>query len=249
MTKEGKIKRPKSDGRCIHCREVLVKATGDHVFPSSWYPDVTPPNIQRWKAPSCERCNGQFGAMEQDLLVRFGLCIDPRKAGASGISKKALSALGIGVSGLSEKEMQIRKALRDKILGKAKIYDKAAEPHLIPGLGPHAGFPVETQFQIEIPHDEVYAVAKKILRGCEYWLAEGRIVEPPYELEVFIPSETPEELEAHLKFGPDYLGPGCRIRRAVPADGPGVAIYEIMIWDTWKLFFSILPPERAFNNS
>lgn len=89
------IKRPKSDGRCIHCREVLVKATGDHVFPSSWYPDVTPSNIQWWKAPSCKRCNGQFGAMEQDLLVRFGLCIDPRKAAASGISKKALSALGI----------------------------------------------------------------------------------------------------------------------------------------------------------
>jgi len=42
-----------------------------------------------------------------------------------------------------------------------------------------------------------------------------------------------------------YLGPGCRIRRAVPVDEPGTAIYEITIWDTWKLFFSILPPEKA----
>jgi hypothetical protein len=238
------IKRPKSDGRCIHCREVLVKKTGDHVFPSSWYPDVTPPTIQRWKAPSCARCNGQFGAMEQDLLVKFGLCVDPRKAAASGISKKALSALGIGVSGLSEKEMQIRKARRDKILERAKPHDKAADgPHVIPGLGLHAGFPVERQAQIEIPADAVYAVAKKILRGCEYWLAEGRIVEPPYELEVFFPSKTPEQLEAHLKFGPDYLGPGCRIRRAVPVDEPGAAIYEIVIWDTLTLFCTILPPE------
>ena|SRR5215510_7372452 len=105
------------------------------------------------------------------------------------------------------------------------------------------GFPPELQKQIEIPADAVHAVAtKKILRGCEYWMANGRIVEPPYEVDVFLPSETPEELAKHLKFGPDYLGPGCRIRRAVPVDEPGGAIFEILIWDTLKLFFSILPP-------
>jgi hypothetical protein len=182
--------------------------------------------------------------MEEDLLIRFGLCIDPRKPGASGLSKKALRALGIGVTGLSEKETRIRRALQDKILGKAKIYDERDEPHLIPGLGPHAGFPFKKQFQIEIPADNVYAVAKKILRGCEFWLANGRMVEPPYELEVFMPRETPSELKPHLKFGPDYLGPGCRIRRAVPVDDVKTTTYEIVIWDSWTLFFSILPQEQ-----
>lgn len=176
-------------------------------------------------------------------MVRFAMCVDPRKQAASGVWAKARRSLGIGVTGLSENERRIRKALKDEILGKAKIYDKSAEAYVIPGLGPHAGFPNELQIQIEIPADDVHEVAKKILRGCEFRLADGRIVEPPYELEVFVPTEMPRELETHLKFGPDYLGPGCRIRRAVPVDDPGAAIYEIVIWDTWKLVFSILSPD------
>jgi len=124
-----------------------------------------------------------------------------------------------------------------------KPYDGSIDPYTIPGLGLHAGFPVEQQRQIEIPAEALHSVAKKILRGCEYWLANGRIIEPPYELEVFMPRDTSEELSGHLLHGPDYLGPGCRIRRGVPVDDPNAAIYEILIWDAVRLFFSILPPE------
>jgi hypothetical protein len=237
------LRRPKSDGRCVHCRALLTKPTKDHVFPSSWYPDSTPPKVQRWTVPSCERCNKESGALEEELLHTLAFCIDPRKQAASGVSKRALRAFGIGVRGLSESERQIRRKLRDEFLRKLKPYDKSVDPYTIPGLGPHAGFPVEEQMQIGIPVNAVHSVAKKILRGCEYWLAEGRIVEPPYELEVYLPSETPEEVSRHLPFGLDYFGPGCRIRRAVPIDEPNVAIYEILIWETLKLYFSILPPE------
>jgi len=237
------LKRPKSDGRCIHCRTPLTKPTKDHVFPSSWYPDSTPRNVQRWTVPSCERCNRDFGALEEQLLVTLSLCVDPRKQAASGVSKKALRAFGIGVSGLNEKERRIREAKKIKFLRTLKPYDKSVDPFTIPGLGPHRGFSPEQQMQIEIPADAVHSVAKKILRGCEYWLANGRIIDPPYELEVFQPSEPPEELSRHMQFGLDYLGPGCRIRRAVPVDEENSAIYEIVIWDSWKLFFSILPPE------
>jgi hypothetical protein len=174
--------------------------------------------------------------MEEKLFVRFAMCVDPREQAASGVWMKARRALGIGVTGLSESEKCIRKSLKDEILGKAKMYDESAA-HVIPDLGPHAGFPNAPQIQIEIPAHDIHEVAKKFLRGCEFWLADGRIIEPPYELEVFMPSETPKELEPHLKFGPDYLGAGCRIRRAVPVDEPGVAIYEIVVWDSWKLFF------------
>jgi len=181
--------------------------------------------------------------MEESLLLRFGLCLDPRKHAASGILTKVKRAFGIGVTGLSESEKRIRKALMDEVLRKAKPYDKSVEASVIPGFGLHAGFPSEVQFQIEIPHKPVHLVAKKILRGCEYWLADGRIIEPPYSLEVFVPREPPEEILQHVPFGPDYLGPGCRIRRAVPVDEPKVAIYEIVIWKSLKLFFSILSPE------
>ena len=183
--------------------------------------------------------------MEEMLFVRFAMCVDPRKQAASGVWNKARRMLGIGVTDLSESEKRIRKALKDEIMGKAKAYDGSAEQHVIPGFGPHVEFPTAPQIQIEIPAAAVHEVAKKILRGCEFWLANGRIIDPPYELEVFMVEETPEEILRHLRAGPDYLGPGCRIRRAVPVDEPMSAIYEILIWDTWKLFFSILTPENA----
>jgi len=240
-----KAKRPKNKGRCIHCRTALTRPTRDHVFPASWYPDSTPPNIERWTAPSCADCNQKFGAMEEMLLVRFALCVDPRKQATSGVWNKARRTLGIGVNDLSQSEKRIRTALKDEILRNMKPYDGRAEPHVIPGFGPYTEFPMAPQIQIEIPATAVHEVAKKILRGCEFWLAHGRIVDPPYELDVYMVEETPEEISRHLRSGPDYLGPGCRIRRAAPVDDPMSAIYEILIWDSWKVFFSILAPENA----
>jgi hypothetical protein len=66
--------------------------------------------------------------------------------------------------------------------------------------------------QITIPAEGIHAVVKKIVRGCEYWLAGGRIVESPYEIEAFFPTETPDEvrkLMAAFALGPVYLERDC----------------------------------------
>ena len=52
----------------------LTEATKDHVFPSSWYPDTTADDVQRWTA-----CNGHFGELEKKLLVFLAYCINPTK--------------------------------------------------------------------------------------------------------------------------------------------------------------------------
>jgi hypothetical protein len=52
-------------------------------------------------------------------------------------------------------------------------------------------------------------VTKEIVRGCEYWLADGRIVEPPYEIEIFFVAETHEfvrRLLAAFALGSVYFG-------------------------------------------
>ena len=169
------VRRPKSDGRCTHCREPLTKSTKDHVFPSSWYPDTTPEDVQRWTAPSCESCNGHFDELEKDLLVFLACCIDPTKPAAQGLYERARRTMGIGVDGL----------------------------------------------------------------------AGGRIVEPPYEVEVFFPTKTPEfvdQLLTAFALGPVYLGPGLRIRRGGAHDDSLTALYELVMWDTLTLYASILPP-------
>src|SRR5712664_2404712 len=87
--------------KCVHCFIELNEKTKDHVFPTSWYPDTTPTQVQRWTVPSCARCNGTLGRIERELFVRLALGTDPTKAEASGMSKTALRSLGIGVGDLS----------------------------------------------------------------------------------------------------------------------------------------------------
>jgi hypothetical protein len=238
------VKRPKSDGRCIYCRERMVKSTKDHVFPDSWYPTSTSPKVQRWTVPSCERCNHEFGEMEKELFVRLALCVDPRKIGATGLSKRAVRSFGVDAPGISTKERRHREVLRDRILDGIRPYSGEAQDHALPGLGSHPGFAPEQLPQIEIPAEMVHAVAKKIVRGVEYWLANGRIVEPPYELDIHFARETPPDvLKAFAPSNPVYLGPGFRVRRVNAGDDSGTVMYEVIVWESLTFYALILPPE------
>jgi hypothetical protein len=244
MPNQAIVRRPKSDGRCIHCRETLTETTKDHVFPSSWYPDTTPGEVQRWTAPSCERCNGEFGRLEEELLIFLACCLDPTKVAASGLYARVRRTLGIGVEGLSAEEKGRREARRRKLLSDAQPISAEVLPHIIPGLGPHPEAPLSSQRQLLIDAQITQAVVKKIVRGCEYWLAGGRIVEASYEIEVFFPTEIPEpvaKIMATVAFGPVHLGPGLRIRRGGAQDDPLTAIYELVMWETITIYASILP--------
>lgn len=246
------VKRPKGDGRCVHCRELLVEKTKDHVFPSSWYPDSTPEKLQRWTVPSCKGCNGEFGEMEKELFVRMAMCIDPRKPAAAGLWSRARQWIGIGVTGLDNEEMRHRRTLKAKILADARPISSEDLDHLLPGLGPHPEAPAGSQLEISIPEDLLSAVAKKIVRGCEFWLADGRIIEPPYEIDVLyarrenLPASVTELISV---FGRAHLGPGLQIRRGAAHDELGAAMYEIEAWDTWTFYACILPPDIESNKA
>src|SRR5712664_1013637 len=112
MASNPKIKRPKSDGRCVHCGKNPEKLTKDHVFPDSWYPESTPRTVQHWTVPACLPCNGELGLVEKEVFVRLGLCVNPQKVAATGISKRVIRSLGIGAEGLDEDEKRIRSALK-----------------------------------------------------------------------------------------------------------------------------------------
>src|SRR5262245_28735672 len=97
-----KIKRPRSDGRCVHCCGIAT--TKDHVFPDSWYPESTPKTVQRWTVPSCKPCNRDLCKTEREVFVRLGLCVNPEKLAATGISKRVIRSMGIGAKDIDEDE-------------------------------------------------------------------------------------------------------------------------------------------------
>jgi len=213
--------------RCVHCLRLTETPQADHVFPDSWYPDSTPATVQRWTVPSCPECNSKLGQLEKDLLIRLGLCIDPKSEAASGLASRVFRSLGLDVDGLPEKEQSIRDKLRAKLRSEFIPYSEiAGQPGKIPGLGP----PDESaEWVFVVPWAALSIIAEKIARGCEYRLAR-RLVEPPYAVRTFVTESgvVPEPFASHVKLV-DF-GPGCKIRRVFVSEDPNVVLYWISIW-------------------
>jgi hypothetical protein len=197
--------------------------------------------VQRWTVPSCAQCNNRLGNLEKELFVRLALCVDPRKAEVSGLSAKAVRSMGIGAEGISFGERLRRKALKRKVIKSMRRYESGVET--FPGLGPHTEFPERKQFALTFSADQIVEVARKIVRGCEYMLA-NRIVEEPYVLETYFVEEsdiaerTARVFES-LSAKTTHLGPGFIVTRSEAHNQPGMAMYKIVVWGTIIIYASI----------
>src|SRR5713101_2012146 len=99
---------------CVHCLQESDERNWDHVIPTSWYPDTTPEDLERWKIPSCTKCNARYGAIENEILLRLGLCLSPGDIQAAGIAEKALRAIKPEFA-RSERDRRAREAKRRQI--------------------------------------------------------------------------------------------------------------------------------------
>jgi len=82
-------------------------------------------------------------------------------------------------------------------------------------------------------------VAEKVVRGCEYKLAD-RYVEPPYGMRTYFVEQTPEIIALFADGQHMHLGPGFQFtRRAAEADDPKVVLYRMLIWGTFAFQVAI----------
>jgi len=193
--------------------------------------------VQRWTVPSCPECNRVLGQLEQDLLIRLALCIDPTSEAASGLGSKALRSLGVDAEELSETERSRRDKLKTKIRSELMAYaDVAEKPGAIPGLGPQDR--QSAQWAIPIPWAGLSIIAEKIARGCEYKLRD-RFIENPYGIRTFVSGSDFMPLPLALHAETFNFGPGCIVRRVFGAEDPGVVRYGISVWNSLHLHVSI----------
>ncbi len=234
--------------KCIHCLQKLKKKTRDHVFPDSWYPDNTPDNVQRPTAPSCGSCNNRYGALEEEFLYKLGLCLDHSKAEASGINKKNLRSLGVGNKHeLSEKELQTRREIGQRIISEMRPYSPDLGIPLFPGLEHHSKIPEKERAVLLLPEGLIEECVRKIVRGLEYINGNSRYIESPYQLQVFaFPKETKvKELEMfHTNFENfgviSNFGPGFRVERVnFNVNGHNLTSYKILIWGQILVYANI----------
>jgi hypothetical protein len=232
--------------RCVHCLQAIENKSEDHVFPSSWYPETTPTHIQRWKVPSCKKCNNDLGKIEKELLLRLGLCIDPGKAEASGVSPKVLLSLGVGAPGKTAREKELRRKTMERLLREIVPYDDSRNKYRsLPGLGVHAGFDPAEQFVIPVSAQMLTRVAEKVVRGCEFKLA-ACYVEPPCAIRVYFVEKSPE-LEPLYRYGTEtQLGPGFQLVRMQSPEGPRPVLYRALIWGTIPFHAAIDEEEFLF---
>jgi len=204
---------------CIHCLEDLKKKTRDHVFPSSWYTDDTPSWVERWTVPSCRACNEKFGKLEQELFIRLVPCIDPKKAEASGITNKLI------------KTFQKRPHFLRELSKNLKPYSKNMK--ILPGLGLHKGFSIESQKGIDVPRNLLISVLEKIFKGVEYKLT-GQHIKDPYNLEIYHVYEEPELVKNLFQKNKkvNFLGPGFKLERISPDGRTRPVLYKTTIWGT-----------------
>jgi hypothetical protein len=227
-------KRP-PPGRCVHCLRHFDELTWDHVFPEAWYPETTPANLEKWKIPSCLECNLIHSKSEGDLLIRFGLCIDPDDPKNAGIVEKTLRAVS-AQEGKNEKDAYRREALRQKILKEVFEGDEIPYQAVYPGFGPQPGIHNEVRVAVPVSATKIRRLVEKIVRGITY-IEDEKFVEKPFAIHQYVLSdESASPLKVLLdRFGTVYeRGPGITVIRAVTPEDQMTAMYLIEIWGRLK---------------
>jgi hypothetical protein len=230
--------RPRRIGRCVHCLLDGQELTDDHIFPVSWYPENAPPDLERWKAPSCRPCNAALGKMEADFLMRLALCVNPQAATTAGIVQRALRAMD-PEAGRNLSDQQARAALRRKIDREVQLVP--SEARVLKPFSEKWGRPPEEQFGIHVPGDYLRRLGEKMARGIHF-MDGGQFIELPLRIRVGtdIDGAPPDTLRMVREQGRVYaIEPGIVVRRLVPPEAPAVSLLEIQVWGLWSLWVTV----------
>jgi hypothetical protein len=232
-------KKKLGPGKCVHCLKDVEERNFDHVFPESWYPDSTSPNLEKWQIPSCIPCNASYGKLEQDFLLKVGLCLDPFDPASASIVQKALRSLK-PAEARNERDARHRHGKRQKILAEALEGDRIPKHGVFPGLGDRWDIPGE-RTAVLIPKESFERITEKIVRGI-FYIEEEKFIEPPHKIDFFAlaPEDATFIEDLLTRFGTEYARePGIVVRRAVtPEDGTS-AIFAITFWKQFKTYATV----------
>lgn len=227
-------------GKCIHCLHWQKELTWDHVFPKAWYPQTTPADLYKWQVPSCRECNRTYGQLEEDLLLRLALCVDPSDPKCAGIVEKGLRALNPTYA-KNEKDRRARLAKRNQILRESFQGKDIPLQAVYPNFGLYEHLPIEEQTAITIKADSVRKLSEKIVKGI-FYLEDGHFIQPPYKISFYVLSDTGAEpiMEMLEKFGSVHARePGIVVSRAVVPEDQTSSFFCIEIWGRFKMYAAV----------
>jgi len=227
-------------GKCVHCLQDVDQRNSDHVFPASWYPDSTPLNLEKWQIPSCVQCNSDYGKIENDFLIKVGLCLDPFDPASKTVVERAMRSLK-PAAGRNARDAQHRLNKGRKILAEALQGDRIPDHGVFPGLGNRWADTNDEAVAVLVPVESFKRITEKIVRGI-FYIEERKFIEPPYKIEFFALAEEDGLFWERVleKFGKIYARePGILVRRAVTPEDNISALFSIEFWRQFKTYASV----------
>lgn len=217
-------------GKCIHCLRDPIARNWDHVFPVGWYPDSTPRNIEKWKVPSCVKCNSELGRIESMFLTLIALTLDPKASETAGIPQKVLRSLKPEFA-RNEADARARTATARRVT--SSIYrGPVADENVYATAGEKSARAGSDPIPFLIPTEYFSRITEKIVRGITY-VESGKFIAPPLSIKFLAlrDAEDTEFVRLIRKHGTTLeRGPGIMIRRVIaPEDGIS-GLYEIEFW-------------------
>lgn len=220
-------------GPCVHCLAHVEKPTSDHVFPKSWYPQSTPPNIEKWQMPACQKCNLDYGKLEDDLLQKLSLCLDDAALGSLGLGTKVTLALDPS-RGRDDRDREIRARRALKLLGSIRAH-KPSNPLVC--MTPNTSGKV-----IGIEVADLERIGRKIIRGLVF-VHLAQVVDSDYE--VFctaLPGPDPAFNSMVAAHGAIFeRGPGIHVSWLSPPEKPICGAFVIRLFGRFDLCGGVTP--------
>ena len=232
--------------RCVYCLRFSEELTSDHVFPKSWYPDTTPLNLEKWQVPACQKCNKEYGKLEGELLLRLGLCLDPKAPKSLGVPDKVSRSINPNL-GKTEADRVHRRNRKKKVLREVQrigVKDVPKES-IFPNFNAAPDMAYEEQLPILLSESTLKKFGEKLVRGITY-IINNRYIERDHKIEIFfVHDKNACEITSLIKFlGKEYhCGPGVCIGAAFGIDEPLDGLFAINIWGKLRVYAAVQPRE------
>jgi len=217
--------------------------TWDHVLPESWYPEGAD-ELEKWEIPACDACNKELGKIEENLLIKLGLCLDPKELASLGIPDKVLRSLN-PECGRNERDRRHRKGKRGKILKEVRVYKELPQQGIFPNFGPIPGLVYKEYPTVSLNEKEVSGFAQKITRGIAF-VADKSFIDESYKIELFV---IDEQKAGELKNSIDSNGilfdsrPGLLVKRLLIENNKVGGIYFIEVWGRFRMYVVVAPKD------
>src|SRR5262249_31905445 len=141
-------------------------------------PDGTDPALPRPMVPSCRRCNGAFGKIEERLLRTWGLCL-PKGVANRGIADRAIRSVTVDRA-RGPRDNYYRQRTRTALMASIDFVG-VDSPGTFPGMnasnvkwGPtKSGIWVKGAPALPVRADDVRAFTAKLVRGLYFLESSG----------------------------------------------------------------------------